>query len=123
VQVRAEDDELAIFEPYHYPVEPNSQLFTNNLRWRKVSAVQPSASLSSSLDDRNSESRPQLLRSVVDFGGLSVAVLQHNPVRVIMKESTSVVRSIQLAGGEIQSLASINAEICPHGLLAVTSSV
>jgi len=98
-------------------------MFTNDLRWRKVSAVQPSSLPDTRPDEPVSEPKQPLLRYVANCGGRSVAVVQKKPVTMIFRESTSTVRSIQLEDPETQALASINAEMCSDGVLTVTSSV
>lgn len=114
---------MAVFEPYHYPTSSKSQMFTTDLRWRKVAAVQPSSSPDVLPVDAVPDPKRPLMRCVPNCGGRSVAVLQKKPVTMIIKESTSTVRSIQLEDSATQALTSINAEMCPEGLLTVTSSV
>ena len=118
VQIRADDDELTLYEPYYFPVmTPSTSTPLSNLRWRKSAAFQPT----SSLQDNPEEALRPLRR--LEFGGKAAVVMHRAWATMIVKDAGSSPRSYQIDDAGICAVNSIHTEARPDGLLLVDTKV
>ena len=118
LQVRTEDDELVLYEPYYYPVTtPPASGSMSNLRWRKSTAFQPT----SSLPDSPEEILQPLRR--LEYGGKAAVVMHRSCATMIVKDAGSSPRSYRIDDAGIRAVNSYHTETHLNGLLLVDTKV
>ena len=118
LQVRTEDDELTLYEPYYYPVTtPPTSGSMSNLRWRKSTAFQPSSSLSDS-----PEERLQPLRRL-EYARKAGVIMHGANATMIVKDAGSSPRSYRIDDAGICAVNSFHTETHLNGLLLVDMKV
>jgi hypothetical protein len=120
-QIRAEDDELALYEPYRYPATAKFQPFTTDLRWRKVAAFQPESPASWPVDG-GAETNFQPLRRI-ELDGRSAALMHRGTSLLILKEAGSVARAYQVDDKSMHVLNSIRLDNGQSGMMSVNADV
>ena len=118
LQVRTDDDELTLYEPYYYPVTtPPASSSMSNLRWRKSTAFQPTSTLP--------DSPEEVLRPLrrLEHGGKAAVVMHRACATMIVKDAGSSPRSYRIDDTTICAVNSIHTETRLNGLLLVDTKV
>lgn len=103
--IRTENDDLAIYQPFHYPVSSQGEPFTTNLQWRKV----PQPRLTSYSDDTSSQPERQSRLTVLnDIGGYSSIFHAGPSPSFILKEASSSPKVVPLGSGAVRGLTSFH---------------
>jgi cleavage and polyadenylation specificity factor subunit 1 len=121
-KVRTNNDDLVIYEPFHYPAD-SPPSFTTNLRWRKI--PQPYLAKYSEEEEMESDmsGRETMLRRLENVGGYSTVFQTGTSPCFILKEASSMPRVISLRGKAVKSLTSFHTAKCDRGFAYVDVDV
>ncbi|OAL56008.1 protein CFT1 [Pyrenochaeta sp. DS3sAY3a] len=118
--VRTSTDDLVIYKAYHSPPRSSSSLWTENLRWVKLSQQHvPRYTEDSGPEGVEVEST---LLALDNIGGYSTVVQRGANPAFILKESSSVPRVIGLSGKAVKSLTSFHTSSCQRGFAYLDST-
>jgi cleavage and polyadenylation specificity factor subunit 1 len=94
-----------MYEPFHYPVDSQSQSFTANLRWKKVS--QPHLAKYSEESDLESATsgRESLLQRIDNIDGYSTVFQAGTSPCFLLKEASSTPSVVPLRGKAVRGLS------------------
>ncbi|KAE9968773.1 hypothetical protein BLS_005663 [Venturia inaequalis] len=113
--IRTENNDLVLYEPFHYPTRSQSKSFTENLQWKKI----PQPRLAKTNDEPDLEqddvARESTLQRLENVGGYSTVFQSGQSPCFILKEASAAPRVVSLRGGTVQSLTGYHTAACDRG--------
>jgi cleavage and polyadenylation specificity factor subunit 1 len=120
--IRTSNDALVIYRAFHAPTRSHGDLWTQNLKWVKLS--QPHVPRYT--DDTTSSSPDQgvesTLLAIPDISGYTTVFQRGTTPAFILKESSSAPRVIGLAGKSVKGLTSFHTRDCQRGFAYLDDS-
>ncbi|KAI4613398.1 mRNA cleavage and polyadenylation factor subunit [Alternaria ethzedia] len=118
--IRTSSDNLVIYKAFHSPSRSASELWTQNLRWVKLSQQH----IPRYIEDAGSEDQgfESTLLAVSDICGYSTVFQRGTTPAFIFKESSSAPRVIGLSGKPVKGLTSFHTSNCQRGFAYLDST-
>ncbi|QDS67966.1 hypothetical protein FKW77_009040 [Venturia effusa] len=113
--IRTENNDLVLYEPFHYPERSHSKSFTTDLQWKKI--PQPRMAKTTNEPDLEEDDVPResTLQHLENVGGYSTVFQAGKSPCFILKEAATPPRLVNLRGGTVQSLTGFHTAVCDRG--------
>ena len=119
-QLRTAENDLVIYQPYQSPIEGSKDTALRLLKLPHTYSP-PTVDPDAMEDDETPKRCP--LRMIHDLNGYSTVWLPGSPSHLIVKSASSPPNVVPVAGGEIQSLHSLNTSKCRNGIAYIDDKV
>ncbi|KAI9706218.1 MAG: hypothetical protein M1812_008248 [Candelaria pacifica] len=116
--LRSANDDITIYEPFHYHQDVASPGPLSSLRFNKISnstIAKSSKDSTRNLADDEHEPRTSPLRAMSNIGGYSTVFLPGDSPSFLLKSATSKPRVLDLRGKGVKGMSSLHTKSCERG--------
>jgi cleavage and polyadenylation specificity factor subunit 1 len=108
-----------LYEPFKYPYDTQSQSFTSDLKWRKISQPNLAKYSEEPEVEKETSGREAMLRRLKMVGGYSTVFQAGASPSFVLKEASSMPRVVPLREKAVKSLGSFHTAYCDRGFIYV----
>ncbi|KAI9698522.1 MAG: mRNA cleavage and polyadenylation factor subunit [Candelina mexicana] len=120
--LRSANDDITIYEPFHYPQDVTNPGLLSSLRFNKIPsstiAKTPEYATQDVVGDKQ-EPRKSPLRAMSNVGGYSTVFLPNESSSFLMKSASSKPRILSLRGKGVRGMSSLHTAMCQRGWIYV----